>query len=591
VIGDRLSVDRGRVLAALWIAALALAAFAIVTATRHLGVTLLGGSPVDGGLWIGAAATVSVAGLFLWRIGRRVSSGWFALLAIAWCLGEWNNPGVGSPLVFAVGRGVHPVALAVVAHAALSYPSGRLPSRAARATVTLGYLDATLLLGLPPILFYEPLAHGCAFCPPDPFLFTDAPGISEALTAAGAVVQVAWAIAVVALAAMRVVTSGHHPLERASSPVLVAGGAVVAVTAVVEALAVMSVRDGPIVAPLPPGPLDAVGLNAIAIAVAWMWVERRRTRRRVTAVVLGLAAVPWSDGLETHLAGIVGDPSLRLAYPVADRDQPVDAAGRPVPVPPGRHVTPVVRGNETLALLIHERDGLDDSVRLDEIARAARLALDHERHAATLEVQIADLRASRARLVAMGDVERRRLERDLHDGAQQRLVELSMSIAATRTVVGPEADRLLARAEADLHAAIDELRVIARGLHPAVLATDGLAAAVDSLRDDSSIPIAVAAIPSARLPLDVESVAYAVIAEAAGPIAAAVGATGVRVEARLDRSSLLLTVRLASEGAVEPKGGARLMELEDRLGAIDGTLRVAQADGELRLEAVVPCVS
>jgi len=208
------------------------------------------------------------------------------------------------------------------------------------------------------------------------------------------------------------------------------------------------------------------------------------------------------------------------------------------------------------------------------VASAARLGLENERLQAEARAQLEDLRASRARIVEAGDAERRRLERDLHDGAQQRLVGLSLALRLLRSQPGTDSDHDLERAETELGRAIAELRELAHGIHPAVLSDEGLAAAVEALSEEA--PVRIAAMTQERFPAAVETAAYLVVSEAARAGAARVSA---------ERRDGVLIVDI--EAAVEPGG---LLDLEDRFGALDGRLAVEHAaDGAVRIRAEIPC--
>src|SRR5262249_27359815 len=152
-----------------------------------------------------------------------------------------------------------------------------------------------------------------------------------------------------------------------------------------------------------------------------------------------------------------------------------------------------------VAALVHDPILLERHTLLASAAAAVRLALENERLQAELRAQLAELQASRQRIVAAGDDERRRLERDLHDGAQQRLLSLGLALQLARARLGPHANgatELLTEADHELRAALDELRELARGIHPAVLTERGLAAALRSLVDRALVPVSIAAVPS-----------------------------------------------------------------------------------------------
>jgi PAS domain S-box-containing protein len=207
----------------------------------------------------------------------------------------------------------------------------------------------------------------------------------------------------------------------------------------------------------------------------------------------------------------------------------------------------------------------------------------------------AELKASRARIVEAADAARRRIERDLHDGAQQRLVELALDLRMARTRLDADpagARELLEAALGDLDAATRELRELARGIHPAALTEGGLAVALQVLAERASLPVRLIAVPEARLPAPVEATAYFAVAEALTNVARHAGARGAEVEAVLADGRLRVEVRDDGRGGADLDHGSGLRGLADRVAALDGTLDVTGAEGGgtvLRLE--VPCGS
>jgi signal transduction histidine kinase len=228
---------------------------------------------------------------------------------------------------------------------------------------------------------------------------------------------------------------------------------------------------------------------------------------------------------------------------------------------------------------------LDDAQLVEEVTAAARLALENERLQAEVRAQLEDLRSSRARIVEAGDAERTRLERDLHDGAQQRLVALSLSLRLLCTQLRPSTDPAvrarLGLAEAELDGAISELRELAHGIFPAVLADGGLAVAVRALAEDAQVPLSVGKLPEGRFPPSVETAAYTVVAEAAR---SATG--GLSVHGDCSGGMLVIEVGIRGDAPLNIVG------LEDRLGALDGQLDVGPgADGGITIRAELPCAS
>jgi signal transduction histidine kinase len=272
------------------------------------------------------------------------------------------------------------------------------------------------------------------------------------------------------------------------------------------------------------------------------------------------------------------DPSLQLAYLVG-RGSLVDARGRPLIL--SGEVTPLIRGGHEVAQLSHRRGLLDDPGLAEEVAAAARLALDNERLQAETHAQLTLLQASRTRIIATGDAERRRLERDLHDGAQQRLVGLSLHLAQLR--LKPDLDQALAQridqAEHELRSTLAELRELAHGIFPTVLADEGLAAAVETLAENTAIPIHITALPDQRFDPVVEAAAYFVVTEAL------TGGASSHFQVDIRRNNGKLVIELEGDRAPD-----RLLDIEDRVGALDGIAAVKHdLDGRVRLRAEIPC--
>jgi PAS domain S-box-containing protein len=223
-----------------------------------------------------------------------------------------------------------------------------------------------------------------------------------------------------------------------------------------------------------------------------------------------------------------------------------------------------------------------------------RKAQEAEVHRLNVELhaRLEELAASRARIVTAGDVERRRLERNLHDGAQQRLVTLSLSlrVALAQLDSDPAAARAaLANAGDELALALDELRELARGLHPAVLSDRGLRAAVETLAGRAPVPVEIADIPDERLPEPVEAAAYYLIAEALTNVTKYAHASTVRVRVAADDTSVVVEVSDDGVGGADPATGTGLRGLTDRVEALGGSLEVVSPAGAgTSLRAEIP---
>jgi signal transduction histidine kinase len=293
------------------------------------------------------------------------------------------------------------------------------------------------------------------------------------------------------------------------------------------------------------------------------------------------------------LAESLGDRTLSIAYWLPDRQTFVDEAGRPIDMPdPGgdRAWTAVERNGVRVAAIVHDA-ALDTGPELVQAAAAAAaLALDNERLKADLRARVEELRVSRVRIVQAGDAARRRLERDLHDGAQQQLVSLALDLRLLKarvrdTEVEPIVDGLAEK----LAVALAELRELARGIHPAILTDRGLGPAIEALASRAIVPVDCAVEIEERLPGAIEAAAYFVVAEALTNIGKYAHATRARVAIR--REGDVVTVEVDDDGA----GGARigagsgLRGLQDRLAALDGTLAVDSPEGGgTRIVARIP---
>jgi len=300
--------------------------------------------------------------------------------------------------------------------------------------------------------------------------------------------------------------------------------------------------------------------------------------------------------LEEGLARVLGDPGLVLAYRVPGERSYLDGRGQPIelPVPGGDRVAaPVERDGRELAMLIYDPSLDDDPELVEAVAAAAAITLDDARLHAESRERLAELRASRERLVAASDAERRRLERNLHDGAQQRLVSVALQLRMIQSRVGtdPELAAAIKAAGDELSQSLEELRELARGIHPAVL-NHGLKAALDSLASRASVPTAVSFQSPERLPEQVELAAYFVACEALANVAKYAQASAASV--RVSRRNGLAVIEIADDGVggADETAGTGLQGLADRVAALDGTLRILSPPGAgTVVTAELPCVS
>ena len=324
--------------------------------------------------------------------------------------------------------------------------------------------------------------------------------------------------------------------------------------------------------------------------------QDRLARGRVADLVVGLGGQePVAGDLQQTLARTLGDPSLVIAYPVGDTGRFVDIDDQPVSLPDdgaNRAVTRVDRGGRSIAALIHDPALSQRPDLMTSVAAATGLALENQRLQAELRVQLAEVQASRARIVAAGDAERRRVERDLHDGAQQRFVTLALALQMARARVDDdEADlgEMLDRAGTELERGLAELRELARGIHPTVLTEDGLSAAIAVLTERSAVPV-TADVPDRRFEPEIESTAYYVVAEALTNIAKYAPAASAWIIVEHEPGSLRVEVRDDGPGGATASPGSGLQGLADRVAAVGGELRVHSPLGSgTTVRAVIPC--
>jgi signal transduction histidine kinase len=295
------------------------------------------------------------------------------------------------------------------------------------------------------------------------------------------------------------------------------------------------------------------------------------------------------------LAESLGDRTLSIAYWLPEREIFVDDAGRTVALPEAgsrRAWTAVERDGRRVAAIIHAAE-LDTGPELVQAAAAAAaLALDNERLKAELRARVEELRVSRMRIVEAADAARRRLERDLHDGAQQHLVSLALDLRVLKArLADPEAGALVDEVADKLATGLAELRELARGIHPAVLTQRGLGPAIEGLAERIPIPLhSRIDVGEERLAPPIEAAAYFVVSEALTNVSRYAQASRVDVEIVRDGDEVLVRVRDDGIGGADMGAGSGLRGLADRLAALDGSLRVESPPGAgTRIEARIPC--
>jgi signal transduction histidine kinase/DNA-binding CsgD family transcriptional regulator len=299
--------------------------------------------------------------------------------------------------------------------------------------------------------------------------------------------------------------------------------------------------------------------------------------------------------LQDALARTLGDPQLVVAYPSAEPPGHKDAAGKPIVLPPpggDRSVAVVELEGREFAALVYDAELDDDPELVEAVLSAATTALETEHVRSESRARLAELHASRQRIVAAGDAERRRLERNLHDGAQQRLVALAMQLRLIQSDIRRDpsaAEALITNASDELARSLAELRELARGIHPAAL-EHGLPTALESLAARSTVPTAVSCDVSGRLPQAVELAGYFVACEALANVGKYAAATSASMH--LWRTERGVAIEIADDGVggADPAGGSGLRGLADRVEALGGLLLVTSPRGAgTVVTAELPC--
>lgn len=389
--------------------------------------------------------------------------------------------------------------------------------------------------------------------------------------------------------------------RRVAAPILM-GGVAIAVGVVIEVWALMvagSFAERSVAWDLGQA-ITVLTTSLVPIGFVLGITRSRLARGSVADLVVELGDASERPLMRDVIARALRDPSLEIAYPVPGSGRFVDGDGRdvdlPSPTDPERAMTRLEGGGRTIAVLVHDPAIAEHGELVRSVAAATRLALENERLTAEVLTQLEELRASRARIVVAGDAERRRVERDLHDGAQQRLVTLALTLQVARDRLDgsdPRAVASLEQASHELELALGELRALARGLHPTVLTEEGLAAAVEALADRSPVPVTVsvvAEVAERRCAADVEAAAYFVVAEALTNVAKYSRASGSTV--RIARKAGVLSVEVADDGVggADAGRGSGLRGLEDRVAAAGGRLDVVSAPGAgTTIRAEIPC--
>jgi signal transduction histidine kinase len=520
-------------------------------------------------------------GLFAWsrRPGNRVGA-LMVVTGFAW-LGAGLSQ-ANSPLLFSIGMLFGPLYVVLVTQLVLSFPDGRIASPLARRLLVAGYVDV--------LVIYEAWwlldGHLKGNHPDNVVAIVHAPGVASVFDVASPAIG-ALIMGTVVVLLLRYRSRATPVVRHAVAPVLWTGLVCIVGMAVSLAIGSISASD------LAEGIVASIAMLAfLALPFAFLIGILRSRYARAGKVSDLVAALSSRAALRDTLADALGDPSLRLVYRTGSPARWVDLDGQPVELP-AAGVTEVERDGACIGAIVHDPQLDDERELVQAAAAAAGLAMENERLEAELRARVAELQDSRAKLLEVSMSERRALERDLHDGAQQRLVALSLQVALARRKVADDPDgaaELLDRAGDELRLALEELRELARGIHPAILTDRGLPAALQTLIDRAPLVVELASAPAERLPAPVEAAAYFVVAESLTNIARYAHAQHASVSVQRSNGHAIVEVRDDGIGGADPEAGTGLRGLADRLTIIDGRLEVVSPSGAGTLiRAEIPC--
>ena len=503
-------------------------------------------------------------------------------IAFAWYVGTYGAS--SDERLGVIAHAFQGYFLALLAWLVLAYPSGRLPNRASRVVVA-----AWLCVLLVRSVFRLAVNRRST-----DYDLTQASEIDRYVAditlrdtgdALFALLMAGLAVVVLVLIVRRLMTETGLG-RRVAAPIL-AGGLALALGVVIQVGAMAtadSFAERMMVWDLAQA-LNITAITVVALGFAFGVARSKLARGTVADLVVELGDMPDRPVLRDVLARALRDPSIEIAYSVPGTGRFVDATGRAVDLPSPsnstRAMTRLEGDGTTVAVLVHDPALSDQPELVRSVAAATRLAIENERLAAEVRTQLEEVRASRARIVVAGDAERRRVERDLHDGAQQRLVTLALALQVARGQVDASDEELagsLDRAGRELELALAELRELARGLHPTVLTEEGLAVAVEALADRTPVPVTVR-VPADRFRPEVEAAAYYVVAEALTNVVKYAKASAVNLVIERQDGVLLVEVTDDGVGGAKPAAGSGLRGLNDRVAAIGGTLAVTSEPG------------
>jgi signal transduction histidine kinase len=493
---------------------------------------------------------------------------------------SWSNAG----LPYTVGIAFDLLPAAIYLHVFVAFPTGRLDRRIERATVGLAYFAAFAVQ-------FVGLGLG-GFGPDNLVGITDEPATADSLLRVQ--ITVLAALCLLGIAVRR----GHAglPLRRPLALLVDSFALGLVMLAFLYVTAAFQLDTGPLeFETVRRVTFFVIGLAPLVFLAGLL--HTRLARSAVGDLLVDLRWHPDPGHLRDALARALRDPTLRLAYWLPEFGSWADLDGHPIAledIAGARETTIIESGGERVAALLHDPALDAEPELLDGVAAAAAIALENGRLHAELRARLDELRGSRARIVEAGDSERRRLERNLHDGAQQRLVAVALQLQLLRSRIRGDpatAEELATSATDELSQSLEELRELARGLHPAVL-EHGLGNALNALATRSPVATTVSYEAPRRLPAPVELAAYFVASEALTNVAKYAHASAATVRVWSGAGTAVIEIADDGVGGADDAMGSGLRGLADRVEALDGTLLVASpAGGGTTVRAELPCVS
>jgi signal transduction histidine kinase len=529
-----------------------------------------------------AALALAGVGVALSAVGRGGAGDPLLLAAIAVLaptVVAWES---GPGLVRSIAFGLTGFAFPLVAIAGLAGTDRSVSGRLVRALLAAIVFEA-VLAALMLALFRDPYTDPSCWsnCVVNTFLVTSLPRVVRAVESVDGWLVAGAATVVVGVIVTRLRSTSRAGLIRRAPielPLALFAAATAARAITLRTLQVEDPFNSTLYAIFL---VSAAALILLSVGFAWSIARQRVERGALARILEDLGEAPVAGEVERSLARALGDPALRIVYPLAD-GRWIDSSGAGASAPvaaAGRTMTRLVLERLTAAVIFHAT-----GVELDGyLGPAIRMGLENERLQAEVLAQLEDLRSSRRRIVETGDRARITLERDLHDGAQQRLLALAfdvrLALSGARSMGDEAAAPTLARAVDLAQAAIDDLRELAHGIYPAVLSEAGLGAALETLADSTPVPLEVTATAGERFPEAVEAAAYFAVAELIDQ-AAAQGSGGIAVRVAKPGGRLVVTIEDVGR-PTEPIP----VRITDRVGALGGTIEVVP--GRCRVE--IPC--